>query len=133
MERILKVLNSSCYPTPATATTQPCSQVPHLLNPSGAGDHAGLERDKPLDVSPEKVMSNVASPQAAIRGMALLHGWLTREEGFVCCLGIDSCSIMKGLQAKEVQSISLERAYYIYFKQETNVKRGPGRTVAGVD
>ncbi|XP_039934399.1 PDZ and LIM domain protein 4 isoform X1 [Hirundo rustica] len=33
--------------------------------------------------------------RAADRGTVPLHGWLTREEGFMCCLGIDSCSIKK--------------------------------------
>lgn len=46
MEMILKILSSSCYLTTAKATTKPCSQVAYLLNPFGAGDHAGLERDK---------------------------------------------------------------------------------------
>lgn len=134
MERILKILNSSCYPTIAKATTKPCSQVPYLLNPSGVGDHAGLEKETShLAVSLEKVMSSVPSPQAAVRGLVTLYQWVTREEGFMCYLGIDPCSIVKGPQAKGVRSISLGRAYCIYFKQETNVKRGPGHRVAGID
>lgn len=134
MERILKILNSSCYPTIAKATTKPCSQMPYLLNPSGVGDLAGLEKETShLAVSPENVMSSVPSPQAAVRGLVILYRWLTREEGFMCFLGIDPCSITKGPQAKGVRSISLERAYCISFKQETNVKRGPGHKVAGID
>lgn len=80
MERILKILDSSCYPTTAMATTKPCSQVSYLLNPnpSGAGDLAGLERDK-LEVSPEKMILNVTSPQTAVRDGA--SAWVVNQGG----------------------------------------------------
>lgn len=85
MERLLKILESSCYPTTAKA----CSQVPHLLNPAGVGigDHAGLERDTSFGWQSRKSgVKHDLSPGSS-QGMALLHGWLIEGEGFMCSLG----------------------------------------------